>query len=174
MARPSKLSENKWQEVLTKHLHGRSISSLAKEYGIERSTVRDRVSASTAEIKEAANQILATEQKLALLPVSARVAATSLADELRAISSNLASAAKYGSMTAHRLNAIAHAQTDKIDETASLDENQDAIKSVMAYTRTANDAASIGLNLLAANKEMAKVPADEVPTGLGHFYGGNS
>ena len=174
MARPSKLTANQWAEIEDRHLHGESISSLSKAFGVERATIRDRVSARVVEIKEVAKQIVAVDERLSALPVSARVSAISLADELRAISSNLASAAKYGSMTAHRLSAIAHLQTDMIDDAAPLEENTEALKSVMAMTRGANDAAAIGLTLLAANKEMAKTPAEAVPIGLGHFYGGDA
>src|ERR1035437_3695803 len=59
-------------------------------------------------------------------------------------------------MTSHRLSMIANAQVEAIDETASLEENTEALKSVMAMTKGANDAAVIGLNLLNANKETVK------------------
>lgn len=175
MARPSKLTDKQWAEIEKRLLAGESIRSVAKAYGVGEATIRGRgVSAQVAEIKDVAKQIVSVQERLSALPVSAQVSAHSLADELRAISSNLASAAKYGSMTAHRLSAIAHLQTDLIDDAATLEENTAALKTVMAMTKGANDAATIGLNLLAANKEMAKAPAEEVPIGLGHFYGGDA
>lgn len=76
-------------------------------------------------------------------------------------------------MTSHRLSAIAHLQTDRIDEAGTLEENTEALKSVMALTRGANDAAAIGLNLLNANKDAAKPLPEEVPAGLGFLYGEN-
>lgn len=153
MGRPSKLTEKQWAEIERRHLAGESIRALAKAFKVAESTIRDRgISAQATEIKDVARQIVTVQERLASLPVSAQVSAHALADELRAISGHLASAAKYGSMTAHRLSIIAHGQTDKIDETASLDANAEALKSVMAMTKGANDAASIGLNLLAANK----------------------
>lgn len=157
MGRPSKLTEKQWSEIERRVLLHEPIRALAREFGISESAIRERdITTRCAEINDMANQIVEVEQRLASMPVSARVSAQELADELRAISSNLASAARYGSMTANRLSQIAHVQTGKINPAKSLDDNQEAMKGVVAYTRTANDAASIGLNLLAANKEVAQ------------------
>jgi len=174
MARPSKLTDKQWAEIERRLLAGEKASALAKEYGIDRAAITRRFSQQVRNVNQVANQIVMAESALRALPIAQQIQAVSLADELRAISSNLASAAKFGSMTAHRLSAIAHVQTDLLDDAATLEENTAALKSVMAMTKGANDAATIGLNLLAANKEMAKAPAEEVPIGLGHFYGGNA
>ena len=156
MGRPSKLSDKQWAVIEQRHLHGESIRSLAKEFGVGEATVRDRVSAQCAEIKDVAKQIVAVEERLSSLPVSAQVSAHTLADELKAISSHLASAARYGAMTSHRLSAIAHTQTEFINDMGSMEENEGAIKTVMALTRGANDASQIALNLLNANKDQMK------------------
>lgn len=162
MGRPSKLTDKQWTEVERRHVNGEKIRALAREYGVAEGSIRARVSTQTSEIKAVAHQIVAAEERFNALPVSAQVSAQSLVNELRAISGHLASAARYGSMTAHRLSVIAHGQTDLIDESASLDANADALKSVMALTRGANEAATIGLNLLAANKgiKMSHGPED--------------
>ena len=165
MGRPSKLSEKQWAESERRHLAGEKIRPLAREFGVGESAVRARISAQCAEIKAVANQIVATEQRFSSLPISAQIRARSLADELKAISLHLASAAKYGAMTAHKLNAVAHAQSEQINEIAPLNSvkdekglvitegNADALRSVIAMTEGANKAAAIGLNLLSANKE---------------------
>lgn len=171
MARPSKLTDKQWAEIESRHLRGESIKLLAKEFDVAYSTVYERVSVKNGEIKSLANQIVDTDKRFLNLTVSDRVSVINFADELSEISGHLASAAKYGSMTAHRLAAIAHTQTAKIDESASLETNSDAIKSVMALTRGANDAASIGLSLLSANKDAANPSNNEAPAGLNHFYG---
>lgn len=171
MARPSKLSEKQWAEIERRHLAGETIRSLGREFKVSESTIRDRISAQCAEIKSVAKQIVDTDARLQALPVSAQVSARSLADDLKAISTHLASAAKFGSMTAHRLSAIAHAQSDQIDETASLEENAAAVKSVVVMTGAANEAAKISLNLLAANKDASRTATIPAPAGLGHFYG---
>lgn len=164
MARPSKLTEKQWAEIQRRYLAGEKVRALAREFGVSEGAIRARVVAQCAEIKEVAHQIVATEERFSALPVSAQVSARTLANELREISSHLASAAKYGAMTAHRLSSIAHQQTDKIDEAADINENAGAIKAVMALTRGANDAATIGLNLLAANKDQVKRINESGPT----------
>ena len=100
---------------------------------------------------------MAAEGALRALPVSEQVQALNLADELRAISMHLAGAAKFGAATAHRLNGIAHAKVQEIDDAAPLSaESLESLKGVAVLTKIANDSATIGLNLLAANKEAIK------------------
>ncbi len=89
------------------------------------------------------------------LPISAQITAQNLAAKLRAISDNLASAAHYGAMTAHRLSGLAHGQLDKIDDASPL-ESAATLKGVAVLTKMANEASTIPLNLLAANKEAVK------------------
>ena len=156
MGRPSKLSEKQWSEIERKHLAGETLTALAKKYKVGISTISERVSERIPKFKQVAAALAYGEVEYDKMTVSEKETVRSLTDTLKQISHHLGGAAKYGSMTAHRLSQIAHIQTDRIDETATLDENQDALKSVMAMTRGANDAASIGLNLLAANKEIAQ------------------
>jgi hypothetical protein len=86
--------------------------------------------------------------------------ALTLADELRAISSHLAGAAKFGAATAHRLSGIAHAKVQEIDDAAPL--NGDSLRDVAVLTKLANDAGQLGMNLLAANKDTVKSLNDAV------------
>lgn len=161
MGRPSKLTDKQWDDVARRHLAGETIRGLAKELKIGASNVSAHVSKRVQTQKDVANQIIAADSALKALPISEQIAVCALVDDLKAISSHLASAGKYGSMTAHRLSAIAHKHTDLIDETAGLTaENTEALKSVMALTKAANDSSQIGLNLLAANKDMLKDTGD--------------
>lgn len=152
MARKSKLTPTQWAEIERRLLEGESCRSLAKEFGVAESTIRERVSAQVSEIKSVANQIVATERAVQALPISAQITAHNLAAKLRAISDNLASAAHYGAATAHRLQALANSEVSKIDDASPLASGE-SLKGVMVLTRLANDSASIALNLLAANKE---------------------
>ena len=152
MGRPSKLTDKQWADIEKRHLEGASVRSLAKEYKVADSTIRDRVSARSTEIKEVANQVIKAEERLYSLPISARVSAVSLIDELRAISLHIAGAAKFSAMTAHRLSGIAHGKTDEINE-ANPEESEDALKMVSGLTKMANMASEIPLNLLRANKD---------------------
>ena len=143
--RPSKLTPTQWEEVGKRLCAGESAASLSREYGVSQATISQRFS----ELPKAAIRKLG--QELAAMPVRAQQAVISLADELRSISSHLAAAGRYGAATAHRLQALAHGEVQKIDDAAPL-ESIEALRGVQALTRLANDAASTGLNLLAANK----------------------
>ena len=156
MGRPSKLSDEQWAEVERKHLAGETLTSLASQYKVGISTISERVSERIPKFKQVAAALAYGEVEYENMNASEKMTVRSLTDTLKDISTHLGGAAKYGSMTAHRLAQIANIQTDRIDESATLDENQDALKSVMAMTRGANDAAAIGLNLLSANKEAAR------------------
>lgn len=164
MARPSKLTEKQWSEIERRHLKGEKIRPLAKEFGISEGAIRLRVSTQSAEIKQVANQIVAAEQRFNALPVSAQVSARSLIDELKAISFHLASAGKYGAMTAHRLSGIANAKVEQIDDDEPLnEESMESLKGIAVLTRMANESSQIGLGLLSANKEMIKAGMNDEP-----------
>jgi len=146
MARPSKLTPTQWDEIGKRIAGGESKTSLAKEYGIGLSTISERF---TEFPKDKVRKI---GEELATLPPSGQAAAVSLADDLRAISQSLASAGRYGSATAHRLQEIAHRQAMKIGDQPDME----TLKGVAALTRTANEAASMGMGLLNANRDQNK------------------
>jgi len=162
MGRKSKLTESQWAEISRRHIEGESLRSLAKAFGVGESTVREKVSAQSAHIKIVANQIVATERAVMALPISAQITAHNLAAKLRAISDDLASAAHYGAKTAHRLNALANSEVQKVDDANPL-ASVEGLRGVAALTGLANESAKIGLNLLAANKETVKAINEEPP-----------
>lgn len=154
MGRPSKLTDKQWCSIEQRHLDGESIRSLAKEFKIAESSIRDRVSARSTEIKSVANQIVATESRLKALPISAQVSAHNLADRLRSISEHLCGAAAYGAATAHRLAGIANAQADLVDDAnPQAVKSAEALSNIAGLTKMANASSEIGVNLLRANKE---------------------
>ena len=154
MGRPSKLTEAQWEEVRRRVLAGEKPADLAREYGIARGRISERVSKRVEGIKTVAKQIVEAEASLKALPVSEQLDALNLADDLKSISKHLASAARYGSATAHRLSGIAHGKVVEIDDAAPLtDESFAALKGIAALTKMANEASEIGVNLLRANKE---------------------
>lgn len=165
MGRKSKLTESQWNEIEKRQLAGEPIRALAREFEISEGSIRNRgVTTQGAEIKAVAHQIVNIEERLALLPINAQVLTHSLANEFRAIGTHLSQAGKFGAMTAHRLSLIANTQVEKLDESAPLEENTEALKSIMAMTKGANDAAQIGTNLLTANKEALNAPPLPVRT----------
>ena len=164
MARISKLSPDKWNEIQRRLLEGEKIRPLAREFGIAESAVRSKISAQTAQIKTVAHQIVETERALAALPINAQINAQSLASKLRAISDNLASAAHYSALNAHKLSSLANAQIENIDEDMAGDwEN---LKGISVLTSMANEASKIPLGLLNANKEQIQKLEDVTSSGL--------
>lgn len=157
MGRPSKLTDKQWAEIEAKLLEGESRRSLADKYGVSETAIRKRFGSHIEQIKTVANQVVAAERAMQELPVSSQVAAANYAAKLRALSDHLLGAATYGAATAHRLSGIAHAKVAEIDDAAPLDaESMESMKSVAVLTKMANESATIGLNLLNANKDAVK------------------
>jgi hypothetical protein len=151
-----KLTNQQWQDIEKRLLSGEKLRPISREYEIAESTIRTRLSGKTAQIKDIANQVITAEQAFNSLPISAQISAQSLINDLRAISTHLAGAAKFGSITAHRLAGIANMQLDKIDETELTNPESESIqtlKSVAILTDISNKSAQTGINLLNANKD---------------------
>ena len=178
MARKSPLTDKQWTDIEKRLLAGEKAAALAKEFGINRSAISRRFTQQIATVKNVANQLYEADVALKSLPVAQQNQALSLFDDLKAISTHLGGAGKYGAMTAHRLSGIANMQLDKIDE-AELHDPESAsfqvVKTVAGLTEVANKAAQTGINLLNANKDrIAQIEEQQTkkaPSGLNHFYG---
>ena len=179
MGRKSALTDKQWDEIGKALLEGISGRSLAAKYGISEAAIRKKFGAQVNQIKAVANQLVAAETSFRALPISAQIGARTLADRLISISTHLASAAEYGAATAHRLAGIAHDKSAEVDPSKPLDEaGREVMKDIMAITRTANEAAATGLNLMNANKDAAsKLSEDEQSEKrrtLADFYAGSN
>lgn len=172
MGRPSKLSPQQRLEIAKRLSQGEKAPALAAEYRVSRALISSLFQKRVETVKAVANQLVAAESALRNLTVSDQLLAVNLADELRAISGHAASAAKFGMATAHRLAGIANGIVQQVDDANPM-ASMDSLRAVATMGRIANDAAHIGLNLLAANKGKAMVDEPNVPTGLDFFYGGN-
>lgn len=190
MGRKSALTPEQWVDIERRHLiNGESINALAIEFGVNESSIRRKIKPNKTELPNEAKplQVLAREkvdadkavmriaEQIAELPVARQQIVSDLAQKLTNISVHLGSAAEYGAATAHRLAGIAHMKAAEIDDAKPLDEGSvAALKGIAVLTRMANDASEIGVNLLRANKDAvdeANRGRNEVPSGLGHFYG---
>jgi hypothetical protein len=148
------LTDAQWEKIGKRLIAGESPSALAREFGVSKSTISGRFSERVQNVKDAANQIVAAENALSKLNISEQIAARSLADDLKAISTHLAGAARFGAATAHRLSGIAHNKAAEIDDQAPLDgDSTEALKGIAILTKMANEASEIGVNLLKANKD---------------------
>ena len=159
MGRPSKLTDSQWLEIERRHLAGESIRALARKFKVSHSTIVEKISDRLTALKTVAKSLADAELAFVALPVSDQVAVRSLTDELKSINTHIASAGKFGSMTAHRLSVLAYMQSVKLDGTASHVENADALKCIMTMTKGANEAAVIGLNLLSTSKDLLPTKA---------------
>lgn len=157
---PVALSDAAAFEAQRRHLAGGvSERQLAKELGVSQSTITRRGIAKNSEkVKAIARSLALAEQEYAALPLPLQVAARSLADELKEISRNLASAARHGSATANHLSQIASQQASKIDPRRDAPDTGDysRLGHIAAFTEGANRAADVGLRLLGANKEAVR------------------
>ena len=94
-------------------LRGEPLSSFAAAFGVQSRPSQNLFLFIGKKIEETAKQIVDTEERLAALPLSGRLEAIELADELRAISRNLAGSARHSSFTSFRLSAIAGKQVER-------------------------------------------------------------
>lgn len=164
MGRPSKLSDKQKAEIQKRLLANEKPADLAREFKVSPATISRLFAKPLEEIKAVANQLVSAEDALKKLGVSQQLAALQLADELRATSMHLATAAKFGAATANRLSGIAHMAVQKIDDSKPIGpESIESLKGVAVLTKMANDSAAIGLNLLAANKDTVKRLNEEPP-----------
>lgn len=176
MGRKSKLSEKQWEAVKTRLLSGEKAADLAREFGVSKTVISQRFSERIQTVRELANKIVAVDYAFKKLPVVDQLETLSMVDELKAISTHLAGAARFGSATAHRLAGIANAKVQEIDDAAPMDDaSMDTLKGIAVLTRMANDASVIGVNLINANKDTVKKinepPESQAENGLESFYG---
>lgn len=155
MGRRSNLTDKQWEGILVRIIKGEKAADLAKEYNVSKSAVSMHISKRAESIKTVAKQVVEADAAFSALPMFEKIETLSLIDELKAISLHMAGAAKFQSMTSHRLSKMANDQVDKIDEINPRN-SEDILQGISALTRIANDASQIPLGLLNANKEMIK------------------
>lgn len=171
MGRKSVLTPEQWVEIERRHLvDGESLNSLAREFGVNESSLRRKIKPNKAEspntpnplqqlaVEKAANEKEAKDiaDRIAVLPIAKQQIVTDLSAKLRSVSDHLACAAEYGAMTAHRLAGIANQQIQKVNDADPLaGDSVEILKGVGALTTLANQSAQLGMNLLQANKEAA-------------------
>lgn len=179
MGRKSALSQEQVVSIERRHfVGGESLNSLAKEFGVNESTLRRKIKPNKAEAQGAAKSLiqLATEKaavdkaaksiadEIAELPIARQQIVTDLSRMLSNISGHLAGAAEYSAATAHRLAGIANAKVMEIDDASPLTaQSLDALKGVAALTELANKAAHVPLNLIAANKDTVQRLNEQAP-----------
>lgn len=161
MGRKSKLTDEQWQEVERRLLDGEATRSIARDVEVSEAAIRARKSAHVAQVKSVANQVVAAEQAMRALPISAQVSAQNYAAKLRSLMDHTIDAATYGAATSHRLAAIANAELQKVDD-ANPFASMDSLRAIGALTELANKSGAMGLAVLgAAKKQVERVTEHE-------------
>ena len=165
MGRRPKHTKHEQEQMFERILKGEKPADIAREFGLTKGRVSQMYAQRTKEIKETAERLAHVEADVSRMPLSDQIMVRNLAEELKSISLNLASAGRYGACVAHRLNAIAHGQMERIDD-INPEKSTRELQNIAVLTKIANGSAEIGLKLLGANKE-AMTPEDEEPAPLG-------
>lgn len=192
MGRKSALTQEQWAEVEHRHVVvGESLNALAKEFGVNESSLRRRIAGKAKEagpVREqlhelaarkvkAEREVQAVTSEIAALPVVRQMIVSDLARKLSAISNHVASSAELMASASHRLAALMREQIEKVDDADPMKgDSAAALVAAGMLGKLANEAAHIPLNLLKANQAtidaMNKGEDEEVQAGLEHFYGG--
>lgn len=179
MGRPSKLTKEQWLQAEHEHVvDGVAIMTLAKKYGVHESALRRRLRPNQAEVARGVNtlrdlakekadavqELALVEGKIAELPVTRQVIVNDLAERMKSITVHLTCAAEASAETSKKLALLARAQANRIDITKPInDKTRDTVSAISAITRTANEAGSIGMGLIAAHRVglPGSAPGDE-------------
>lgn len=173
MGRPAKLTPDQLVQIEKRLLAGESAEKVGKDYGVSGAAIRKRfgsqqtIGSQSSKVREVAEKLVVARVALEALPAAHRPAALDLAASLQAISASLARTAELSSKTAHRLASLANSEAAKVDDAnpMTIGTSVEALKGVAALTKMANDASSIGLNLLNANRDrLPPAAVDETPT----------
>jgi transposase-like protein len=163
---PSKLTPEQRAAVAHRLAAGEGVRALAREYDINPSAIsRLGVAQQSQQVRAVAQQMADAQAALAQLPPIQQYRAIDLAERLRNIGSNLASAAEYGAATSHRLAAIANAQVQRIDEADPM-QSQEVLQAISALTKISNDSSQLGVSLINASNKGRQQDQREQKRGL--------
>ncbi len=173
MGRKSNLTEEQWETIRQRLLKGETSRAIADDFPISAGAIRQKfgkqveIATQSDQVQETARKLADAQLALQALPPVNRPAALDLAASLQSISASLARAAELSSKTAQRMAHLANSEAAKVDDVNPLtvSTSVEALKGVAALTKMANDASSIGLNLLNANRDrLPQGPVEDAPT----------
>lgn len=149
----AKLTQRQWDNIEKAMLNGKTAYELAKKYGISRQAIEQKFTCSVKRVKEVANQIVEAEVNFQNLAKNEQVSCANLAEEMLAISANLATGAKFSSLTFNRLSQIAYNKAKMIHDT---NPDPEQVLEVGRLQRAANESARVPIDLIKANQAQAK------------------
>lgn len=156
MARPSKLTEKQWDEVIRRHLAGESISKLAAEFSIARSAMSEKISDRTNKIKSVANQMVAAEREFKAMPVSDRSHVITVRDRISVLMDVYLQTAETAARNSMHMHNLAAEQKQFIDDASPYGSkaSKGAVSSFTALTLAGNAAMVIPGTILKAGLEI--------------------
>lgn len=155
MGRRPKITPTQWEIITQKLLTGAgTVTSLAAEYQISKGMISKKIGKQKETLNHVAKQKVAFENSYNELDFIQQGLVNKIAEKLKIISSNLADGAASGSATFRRLSGIAQQEAFKIDPD-DLEGSEDKLRMVAALTRTANEAAAPGQQILGLAKNQA-------------------
>ena len=167
MGRKSSLTDVQWIEIERRHLvDGVSLNALAKEFGVNESSLRRKIKPNKAEAPNPAKNLRVIAEKMVAadatnkhiaelfgaLPLGQQRTVSELARKLSSISDHVGSAAEFSAASMHRLAMMANQQLDLVDDVDPLKSLQ-RLKAFSLLQGEANSAGTIPMNLLKSNKE---------------------
>ena len=176
----AKLTIRQWNKLKKRRDAGESTTELAKEYGITRQSIYEKLGEPNGQVKKVANHIVEasetlhkTLQKFTKIEVDA---GWDMVADMIEISKHSFAGAKYSAMTFHRFAGIANQQAQKIDDANPLTDEALLTKAgADAYQDSANNALKSVANLIAANKAAIEKANDNLhagnePISINDFY----
>lgn len=148
MARPSKLTDKQWEEVLRLHTQGATAAELGKRFKMDPTQISRRVSQAAKQIKSVAALVATGELALEKLPISQQGFARTMADAMKGINAHALQGAEDGMEASSKLLAMVNQRASKLSQ----DCDTEALRPIVALAETANKAAALGLGLMQANK----------------------
>lgn len=143
--RPSKLRPSQWEAIGKRLAQGEGVRALAREYKVSPTRISTRFSERIPKLKTLAGRIAEAETELESLPVSERESVRILADDMKATSQSLSRAAVLGSQAAMTLFRKSSEHIARLNEG---DGFMEALETIHALAKTANENAKVGLALL--------------------------
>jgi transposase-like protein len=167
MGRRSALTPEQWVEVERRHfVGGESVNSLAKEFGVNESNIRRKISPNNAESKKgqkslrdmalakvaAEKQTREIAEEIARLPVVRQNIVNDIARQIVGISESLIGAAEIHAKNARLLAHMASSQLLMVDDSDPAgEESIEILKTASALTKMSNEASVLPMGIAAAS-----------------------
>lgn len=167
MGRKSALTPEQWANVEHRHIvGGESLNALAKEFGVNESSLRRKIAGKAKEsgpVREQLHDIAARkvqadkasreiESEIASLPVVRQMIVHDIVSDLTAIMNHMASAGRIKSAHVHRMSILADASLEKVDGDDPEGSAQH-LKNYALFDKLGNDASHIPLTMMKIGQE---------------------